>query len=81
MRRLVKTVKGALQTRHSLSEPGNKHPTLTKAVGYAWEGFKLLSTSIELFLDGTPFKTPFAVLNLIIETGEVSGAIVSRSLH
>ena len=37
----------------------------------AWRGFQLLSKKIEAFLDGTPFKTPVAVLNVLIDLGNV----------
>jgi hypothetical protein len=41
------------------------------ALKLAWDGFKLLSKKIEPLLGGTPFKTPIAVLNVLIELGEV----------
>ena len=37
----------------------------------AWNGFTLLSKKLESFLDGTPFKTPLAVFNVLVDIGEV----------
>ncbi|KAJ7166647.1 hypothetical protein C8R46DRAFT_1350962 [Mycena filopes] len=45
-------------------------PALTKPAKLAWHGFKLVAKHISDFLDGTPFKLPVAVLNLIIDTAD-----------
>lgn len=44
---------------------------IKESFALAWNGFQLLSKKVESFLDGTPFKTPVAVLNVLIDIGNV----------
>ena len=37
----------------------------------AGDGLKLFLTHVEPFLEGTPFKAPVAVINVLIELAEV----------
>ncbi|KAJ7150705.1 WD40-repeat-containing domain protein [Mycena filopes] len=54
------------------SEPilEKSEPALMKPAKLAWHGFKLVAKHISAFLDGTPFKLPVAVLNVIIDTAD-----------
>ncbi|KAJ7441009.1 hypothetical protein B0H11DRAFT_2292493 [Mycena galericulata] len=43
---------------------------LKKNVKLAWDGFKVVAKTAEGFLDGTPFKTPIAAFNKVIDTAD-----------
>ena len=44
---------------------------MQKSFSIAWNSLTFLSKNIESFLDGTPFKTPVAVFNVLVKLGEV----------
>ena len=41
-----------------------------------WHGLQYLFKSVEGCLDGTPFKTPIAAINVVIELGNVCPSLV-----
>ena len=47
-------------------EPVEKPSKVKRNIKIAWQGIEQLLLRSEKFLDGTPFKTPVAVLNTVI---------------
>ena len=48
---------------------------MQKSFSIAWNSLTFLSKNIESFLNGTPFKTPVAVFNVLVELGKVDSLL------
>ena len=49
----------------------NQNSTTKDRLRTAWNGVQLLLKKVEVSLSGTPFQTPFAAVNVLIELGNV----------
>ncbi|KIJ53753.1 hypothetical protein M422DRAFT_775760, partial [Sphaerobolus stellatus SS14] len=58
-----------LSRSSSRTQNAQDQPTEDSPGKLAWRGVELLLKNVEKFLDGTPFKTPISVLNILIDVG------------
>ncbi|KAJ7501569.1 WD40 repeat-like protein [Mycena galericulata] len=65
---VVLTSEGSSRSTEEQVSPQSS--ALKKNVKLAWDGFKVVAKTAEGFLDGTPFKTPIAAFNKVIDTAD-----------